>query len=315
MPVSFPASPSIGQVSVQNGRTYTWSGYAWELTSNVSAHASTHSAGGSDAISIDTAQLLDGFVYDCGAYAAIAPAAPTSLSAASGVGGVPLSWTAPANTGGLSLTDYVIQYSSDSGATWTTFTRAASTATSATVTGLVTGTSYVFRVAAVNGVGTGTYTGASNSATSSSLNLTVSPSSGTADIGTAYSWSGSGTAASPLETSDSAAPNGIQWTFAGGANTYDLWQFTCGVSGTLTFELGAGFDGDGGAERPNFERYLRNGVQSTTFVGGTTNLGDHYIRRSLSVSAGDVIRLGRASPAFGFASSEMLKGKIRLWIS
>jgi hypothetical protein len=56
-------------------------------------------------------------------------------------------------------------------------------------------------------------------------------------------------------------------------------------------------------------------VQSTTFVGGTTNLGDHYIRRSLSVSAGDVIRLGRASPAFGFASSEMLKGKIRLWIS
>jgi hypothetical protein len=145
--------------------------------------------------------------------------------------------------------------------------------------------------------------------------LTVSPSSGTSDFGTAYSWSGAGTAASPLETSDAASPNGIPWTWAGGANTYRVWQFTCGVSGTLTFELGAGFDGDGGAERPNFERYLRNGVQSTTFVGGTTNLGDHYIRRSLSVSAGDVIRLGRASPFFGFAGSEMLKGKIRLWIS
>jgi hypothetical protein len=50
MPVSFPASPSIGQTSVQNGRTYTWSGYAWELTSNVSSHASTHAAEGSDPI-------------------------------------------------------------------------------------------------------------------------------------------------------------------------------------------------------------------------------------------------------------------------
>jgi hypothetical protein len=87
------------------------------------------------------------------------------------------------------------------------------------------------------------------------------------------------------------------------------------VSGTLTFELGGGFDGDGGPERPSFERYLRNGAQSTTFVGGSTNVGDHYIRRSISVSAGDVIRLGRASPFFGFASSEILKGKIKLWIS
>ena len=32
MPVSFPASPSVGQISVQNGRQFTWSGYAWELT-------------------------------------------------------------------------------------------------------------------------------------------------------------------------------------------------------------------------------------------------------------------------------------------
>lgn len=51
MPISLPASPSVGQTSVQNGRTYTWSGYAWELTSNVSSHASTHSSGGADALS------------------------------------------------------------------------------------------------------------------------------------------------------------------------------------------------------------------------------------------------------------------------
>ena len=31
MPFSFPSSPSVGQQSQQNGRTYSWSGYAWEL--------------------------------------------------------------------------------------------------------------------------------------------------------------------------------------------------------------------------------------------------------------------------------------------
>ena len=31
MPFSFPASPTTGQQSTQNGRTYSWSGSAWEL--------------------------------------------------------------------------------------------------------------------------------------------------------------------------------------------------------------------------------------------------------------------------------------------
>jgi hypothetical protein len=31
MAFSFPASPTAGQTSIQNGRTYKWSGYAWEL--------------------------------------------------------------------------------------------------------------------------------------------------------------------------------------------------------------------------------------------------------------------------------------------
>jgi len=34
MPFSFPSSPTIGQQSTQNGRSYTWSGSVWELTSN-----------------------------------------------------------------------------------------------------------------------------------------------------------------------------------------------------------------------------------------------------------------------------------------
>lgn len=36
MPLSFPSSPSVGQSSTQNGRVYTWSGYAWQFASSAS---------------------------------------------------------------------------------------------------------------------------------------------------------------------------------------------------------------------------------------------------------------------------------------
>lgn len=56
---------------------------------------------------------------------------------------VALAWSAPTVTTGLD--NYQIEVSTD-GATWTLFERAASTSTSATVTGLTFGTSYRFRI-------------------------------------------------------------------------------------------------------------------------------------------------------------------------
>ncbi len=86
--------------------------------------------------------------------AASAPAAISSVSVTAGstVGSISLSWQAPA-ANGSAITDYTIEYSTDGGTTWTTYTRSPSTATSAVLTGLIPGASYTFRVKAVNGVG------------------------------------------------------------------------------------------------------------------------------------------------------------------
>jgi hypothetical protein len=93
------------------------------------------------------------------------PPAPTSLTATAGNAQVSLSWTAPSVLSVTPITDYVVQYSSNSGSSWTTFSDGTSTATSATVTGLTNGTGYIFRVAAVNGVGQGAWSTATSSVT------------------------------------------------------------------------------------------------------------------------------------------------------
>jgi hypothetical protein len=91
-----------------------------------------------------------------GFYPAVPPAAPTVTVGVKTANSVSLTWVT-ADNGGSAVTDYVIQYSSNSGSTWTTFTDSISAATSATVTGLTRGTAYVFRVAAVNPEGVGGY--------------------------------------------------------------------------------------------------------------------------------------------------------------
>ena len=85
------------------------------------------------------------------------PSEPTSLSATPLGLSVRLSWTAPAQNGGSVITDYVVQFSTDSGATWSTFSDSVSTSTTTTVTGLTNGLTYQLRVSAVNNVGTSAY--------------------------------------------------------------------------------------------------------------------------------------------------------------
>jgi len=81
------------------------------------------------------------------------PGKPTSVVAVRGNASLAVTWVAPANNGGSTITDYLVKYSSNNGSTWTNFGHQASTATSCTVTGLTNGTSYVIKVIAKNADG------------------------------------------------------------------------------------------------------------------------------------------------------------------
>jgi hypothetical protein len=93
------------------------------------------------------------------------PPAPTSVTATAGNAQVSLSWTAPTVLAQTPITDYVVQFKSATETVWTPFTDGTSTATSATVTGLVNGVAYQFQVAGVNAVGTGSFSTATSAVT------------------------------------------------------------------------------------------------------------------------------------------------------
>jgi titin len=110
------------------------------------------------------------------------PGAVSAVTAVAGDGSASVSWT-PGSTGQSAITNYTIWYSS--GGAYTQFTRSASTATSATVTGLTNGTAYTFEVYAVNTQGTGQVSAASNSVTPIGPSITSSAFSA-GDVGVAY---------------------------------------------------------------------------------------------------------------------------------
>jgi hypothetical protein len=137
----------LTQSSATAGQVPAWNGTAWEATTPA---AGGGGGGGEDAL------LRSIFV----------PPAPTGLTVTPGNAQATVSWTAP--TGVIAqapITDYTVQSKTTSAANFVTFSRAASTATNAIVTGLTNGTAYVFRVASVNAVGTGTPTAESSAVT------------------------------------------------------------------------------------------------------------------------------------------------------
>jgi len=149
---TFGNTSSTTNVTIEGGKCYRWT-YDPNVATGAGAPFSTNS------ISVDTS-LTSPIVKPI-----TVPAAPTSVTASISGSTTTVSWTAPTNDGGATITGYVIQVSRDSG-TWETLTDSDGNATntSATFEDLDNG-SLVFRVAATNSVGTGDYSSSSTAVT------------------------------------------------------------------------------------------------------------------------------------------------------
>ncbi|NLA42677.1 hypothetical protein GX865_00745 [Candidatus Saccharibacteria bacterium] len=138
------------------------------------------------------------------------PSAPTNLATTPAANGVTLNWTAPANNGGAPVTDYKVEYSSNGGSTWQTFTHPPSASTNITVTGLTPHTTYTFRVSAINSAGQGP---ASATATGEPIYVTVG-SSATVSINVAPTADSRTSSASHTVTVDTNSPLGYNLTLS-----------------------------------------------------------------------------------------------------
>jgi titin len=188
-PINFTATPGNGQVELSwtapasDGGAAITDYFVYYLV-NPSTVLSVSSAG---ATSYTVTGLTNGGSYDFRVHAVNAagagaqaysatviprtvPDAPTNLQATAGNQTTALTWTAPADTGGVAITDYLVEINSGSG--WQTFADGVSTSTSATVTGLSNGTSHTFRVSAINVAGTGS---ASSTATATPYTVPGAP--------------------------------------------------------------------------------------------------------------------------------------------
>ena len=212
----FPATGSVGTLyhATNVRRIFFWD------ASGVYVEAGTAGGGGEDT----TLRAL------------FTPAAPTSVTATGGNAQVALTWSAPTVSAQTPITDYVVQFSSNSGSTWTTFSDGTSTSTSATVTGLTNGTAYVFRVAATNAIGTGAYSTPSSA---------VTPAAGPA-ITYANKYGSGGTGS---HTVTGTGTGTITATVTGGGDDSDtrLWLLI-GNTGTLSYTVTASSEAslDGG---------------------------------------------------------------------
>jgi hypothetical protein len=180
-----------------------------------------------------------------------------------------LSWTAPTNNGAATITDYSIQYSSNAGSSYSTFSHTASASTTATITSLSAG-SYLFRVAAANSVGTGAYvTSSSYTVTSASGPLlTIARDNGSS------TFTSSGT---PINSYQRAAR--IELDLADGLLHY---SWTVQTSVTITIMLTYSDDDTG--------TYTARIYKSGNQVGA--NISSGTVTRTFSAVYGDIITIG-----------------------
>ncbi|NBX92431.1 MAG: hypothetical protein EBQ85_04275, partial [Proteobacteria bacterium] len=170
------------------------------------------------------------------------PNQPTNLRGIPANGQALLSWTAPSDNGGSTITNYYYQYmifAGDNGRTWSTPALMGSAATTFTVQGLTNNLPYVFKVAAVNSTGAGTYSD------SSSVIMPI---------------------AVPSQ------PTNVSASFSNGVVIVN-WQVPADTGGSQIFHYKLRFSSDGGSTWGP-EQHVQSAppVQITRLTAGTTYL-------------------------------------------
>jgi titin len=158
---------------------------------------------------------------------------------------VTLNWNPPASNGGSAITDFLIQYSTNEGSSWTAFNDGVAAVTSTKVTGLTNGTPYVFRVAAVNDAGVSAWSTASLATAPKAVPGAPASVVGVpADRKVSLSWTAPAIKGKPPITDyiiQSSADNGRTWTaFSDGVSTATAATITGLANGTpYLFRLAA----------------------------------------------------------------------------
>ncbi len=147
-------------------------------------------------------------------YAAVAPSAPTSLSAIAGDGSASISFTAGA-TGGSLIQKY--QFSTDNGSTWSDIN---DTSSPVTVSGLTNGTAYNILLRAVNAAGNGASSASAVSVTPRTTPSAPTSLSATAGNGSAsISFTAGATGGSLIQKYQFSTDNGSTWSDAAAGTT------------------------------------------------------------------------------------------------
>ena len=178
--VTVTLSDSSGQVlassSVVSGAaTLDVGKYHFPLGATISVYDSS-----GDVIASSPANIYGGDVYSVNVSSGDVPTTPqppTNLSATSTSSSqIDLSWDAPTDNGGSSITGYEIERSSDAGSTWSTIVQnTASQSTTYFDSGLSPNTSFSYRVSAINSVGTSSPSNIASATTSAISSIPESP--------------------------------------------------------------------------------------------------------------------------------------------
>ena len=245
-----PSSPSASVTASNLSAFVTWSSPASDGGSSITGYTVTASpggatcSGGASSTSCTLSGLTNGTTYTISVAAVNAigtgapwtgtvtptisvPWAPTSVVATSGDTSVSVSWAAPVNDGGSTITNYTVT-ASPGGATCT------SSASSCVVSGLTNGTPYSFSVTATNSIGTGP--AASASSTPAGPPLASASVSGTATDGAAtVTWSSADNQGSPIISyAVTSTPSGYGCQTGGSATSCSFNNLPGGVSYTFT---------------------------------------------------------------------------------